>query len=136
MAAVLALAACGTTVEDRPLADEDTTPISGGVIVDETVVATVPIEGSPAELLVEMSAEMSRLSSLIGEGGADESLARIQEIWIVARPEVETTAPELANGIGATVDMAATAVERTRPADADKAFGILTDLVDQYTGDG
>ena len=58
---------------------------------------------------------------LHGEGGADESLARIQEIWIVARPDVETTAPELANGIGATVDMAATAVERTRPADADKA---------------
>ena len=32
--------------------------------------------------------------------------------------------------------MARTAVERTRPADADKAFKLLTYLVDQFTGDG
>ena len=32
--------------------------------------------------------------------------------------------------------MATSAVERKRPADADKAFNLLTDLVDSYTGDG
>jgi hypothetical protein len=130
------LSACGTTVEDRPPADAATAPISGGVVVDESVPTTIPVEGSTAELLVEMSTEMSRLSGLIGESGADESLARIQEIWVVARPQVEDTRPELANSIGATVDMAATAVETTRPADADKAFSLLTGLVDRYTGDG
>lgn len=133
-AGVAALLGCATTVEDRPPADQDGT-ISGGVVVDESVPTTVPIEGTTTELLLEMSTEMSRLSSLIGEGGADASLARIQEVWLVARPDVEATRPELANGMGAAVDMAAAAVENTRPADADKAFSILTDLVDEYTGD-
>jgi hypothetical protein len=128
------LLGCATTVEDRPPADQDGT-ISGGVVVDESVPTTVPVEGTTTELLLEMSTEMSRLSSLIGEGGADASLARIQEVWLVARPDVEATRPELANGMGAAVDMAAAAVENTRPADADKAFSILTDLVDEYTGD-
>ncbi len=32
--------------------------------------------------------------------------------------------------------MARNAVVSIRPADADKAFKILTDLVDRYTGDG
>jgi hypothetical protein len=39
-------------------------------------------------------------------------------------------------GIQTTVDMARTAVVRVRPADADKAFALLTQLVDRYTGDG
>jgi hypothetical protein len=32
--------------------------------------------------------------------------------------------------------MARIAVDRTRPADADKAFSLLTNLVDRFTGDG
>jgi len=48
---------------------------------------------------------------------------------------VKEQRPGLVNGIGATVELAETAVTRTRPADADKAFSLLTDLVDAYTGD-
>ena len=59
-----------------------------------------------------------------------------EAIWAVARPEVEATARELVGDIQASVDMARTAVVRVRPADADKAFAVLTDLVDRYTGDG
>jgi hypothetical protein len=42
----------------------------------------------------------------------------------------------LVGGIDTTVDMARTAVVRIRPADGDKAFQLLTDLVDRYTVDG
>ena len=102
----------------------------------ETVPTTaVPIVGSTSELLAEMSTEMSRLSSEIGDPGDEEAtLARIETVWGVARPDVESTRPELVGGIDTTVDMATTAVVRLRPADADKALRLLTDLVDRYSG--
>lgn len=113
----------------------------GEVNVDgsfETVPTTTPpIVGSTAELLAEMSAQMSRLSAQIGDDGDEKAtLQRIDAIWVIARPDVESTRPELVGGIDTTVDMAKTAVVRIRPADGDKAFQLLTDLVDRYTGDG
>ena len=90
-----------------------------------------------AGALVDMATEMSRLGSQIAEGGdATATLVAIEATWTAIRAEVELTNPELVYGIGSTVDMARVGVERTRPADADKAFSILTDLVDKYTGDG
>jgi hypothetical protein len=98
---------------------------------------TLPISGSTAELLAEMSTEMSRLSAQIGDSGDEKAtLLRINALWDAARSDVESTRPELVGGIDTTVEMATTAVVRIRPADGDKAFQILTDLVDRYTGDG
>jgi hypothetical protein len=79
---------------------------------------------------------MSQLSAQIaGEGDERAALLRIEQTWDVARVEVDELRPDLAGGIQTTVDMARTAVTRIRPADADKAFQILSDLVDRYTGD-
>lgn len=148
LALVASVAACATTVDDSGsggqtlppgavFADDDDALIDGGVVVDSAPVTTLPVEGSAADLLPELAIEMSRLGSLIADGeGDDETLARIEVIWATIRPEIESTHPQLVNGIGATVDMARVAVERTRPADADKAFSVLTDLVDAFTGDG
>lgn len=133
----LALGACATVVDEEPAPGEDV-PLEPGTIVDaDTPEITVPITGSPAELLPEMATEMSRLGSQIADGDGDgATLARIEELWAAARPEIEASRPELLGGIDTTVDMSRTAVERKRPADADKAFRLLTDLVDNYTGDG
>jgi hypothetical protein len=154
-ACVLVLAACSTTVDETDSAtvatvDVNDVPdgaqpalesgelIDGGVIVDADAPATtIPLTGSAADLLPEMSIEMSRLGTQVAEGGDDNAtLDRIEQIWERVRPEIERDRPELLNGLGATVDMARIAVERTRPADADKAFSLLTDLVDRFTGDG
>ena len=79
---------------------------------------------------------MSRLSELVVQGkGDDEAFETIVQIWDRIRPEIAADWPELVNGIGTTVDMSRIAVERTRPADADKAFKLLSDLVDQFTGE-
>ncbi len=141
-------AACATTVDDTAPGGQTLPPgavpadggsalIDGGVIVDSIPPTTIPVAGSATDLLPELAIEMSRLGSLIADGeGDDAALARIEAIWATIRPEIEATHPELVNGIGAMVDMARVAVERTRPADADKAFGVLTDLVDRFTGDG
>ncbi len=155
LCSALLLGACGTTVDNtetdtsapvdvadvpdgaEPALDSGEL-IDGGVIVDPDAPATtIALTGSAADLLPEMSIEMSRLGSQIAEGeGDDATLARIEQLWARIRPEVERDRPELLNGLGATVDMVRVAVDRTRPADADKAFSLLTDLVDQFTGDG
>jgi hypothetical protein len=130
------LAACATTV-DAPAAG-DQAPLEAGTIVDDDAPeVTEPLVGSPTELLPDLAAEMSRLGSQIAENGDDDgTLARIERLWAAVRAEVETERPELVGGIDTTVAMSVTAVERRRPADADKAFRLLTDLVDNFTGDG
>jgi hypothetical protein len=124
--------------EDRDLAVDDVSPLDTGVIVDSGAPATtVPIEGSAADLLPELGVEMSRLSAEIaGDGDEDATIARIEGLWAAVMDEVEATHPQLVNGIQATVDMARVAVDSNRPADGDKAFGVLNDLIDEYTGDG
>jgi hypothetical protein len=141
--AMLATAACSTTVDDAGVNEagdelsDEVEPLDSGVIVDDEVpVTTVAILGSAAELLPEIGIDMSRLSAQISdEGGEDETLARIEANWAAISAEVERDRPELVGNIQTTIDMARTAVERKRPADADKAFSILRDLVDSFTGD-
>ena len=156
--ALVALAGCGTTTiddtsgddptdrlseaeltggEGRDLAEEDTSPLDTGVIVDpEAPPTTIPIEGSAADLLPEIGIDMSRLSAEVaGDGDEDATIARIEGSWAAIKTDVEATHPELVNSIQATVDMARTSVDANRPADADKAFSLLNDLIDKFTGD-
>lgn len=157
VATLATLAACATTVDEsasddptdglseaeltggegRELAEDDTSPLDTGVIVDPDAPATtIPIEGSAADLLPEIGIDMSRLSAEIaGDGDEDATIARIEGSWAAIKDEIEATQPQIVNSIQATVDMARTAVDTNRPADADKAFSILTDLIDEFTGD-
>jgi len=137
----LLLSACATTVDvtDVPAgaepALESSEPIEGGVIVDAPE-TTIALTSSANDLLPELATEMSRLSELVVQGkGDDEAFETIVQIWDRIRPEIAADWPELVNSIGTTVDMSRIAVERTRPADADKAFKLLSDLVDQFTGE-
>lgn len=128
VAAALTFAACAeTTVEVDTGAGPD----------ESTSSTTIPITGTAEELLAELATEMSGLSAQIpDDGDQTATLARIEGIWVVVRPEVESSNPELVGGIDTTVEMARTAVDRIRPADADKAFQLLSDLVPRFTGDG
>jgi hypothetical protein len=130
----MVMSSCADTVVEVE-SDDGEVNVDGSF---ETVpTTTLPIVGSTSELLAEMSAQMSQLSAQIGDAGDEKAtLQRIDAIWLIARPDVESTRPELVGGIDTTVDMARTAVVRIRPADGDKAFQLLTDLVDRYTGDG
>jgi hypothetical protein len=114
---------------------------AGEVNVDgsfETIpTTTLPISGTTAELLAEMSAQMSQLSSQISAPGDERAtLARIESIWLVARPDVESSRPELVNGIDTIIEMTRTAVVRVRPADGDKALQIFNDLVERFNDPG
>jgi hypothetical protein len=134
------VAGCSTTVNetgDNVDGAGTPTPLDGEAIVDSTLPEPVlPVVGTASELLPEIGVDMSRLGTQIAsEGGQDETLARIEANWAAIRAEIERDRPELVGSIQVTVDMARTAVERKRPADADKAFSILRDLIDSFTGD-
>ena len=129
----LLVVSCADTVVE---VESDDGEINVGESFETVPTTTLPIVGTTTELLDAMSTEMSRLGTEIGDPGDEKAtLSRIESIWAVARPEVESTRPELLEGIDTTVDMATTAVVRIRPADADKAFQLLTGLVDRYSTD-
>ena len=130
----LLAAACTETVVNP---ESDAGEVNVGGSFETVPTTTLVVQGTTAELLAEMSSQMSQLSSQIAAPGDETATLRnIDAIWATARPDVESTRPELVGGIDTTVEMARTAVVRIRPADGDKAFQILTDLVDRYTGDG
>ena len=124
------MVSCAETVVDVKSADGK---VNVGGSFETIPTTTQPIAGTTAELLGEMSTAMSQLSSQIaGEGDEKATLQRLDAIWVVARPDVEATHPELIDGIDTTLDMAETAVVRIRPADGDKAFQIFAGLLGRY----
>ena len=136
VASALAMSACADTVVEVD-SDPPTERTDANGSVETIATTTLPIVGTTAELLTEMATDMSQLSAQIADEGDERAtLRRIEAIWLVARPDVDSTRRDISGGIQTTVDMARNAVVRIRPADADKAFKILTDLVDRYTGDG
>jgi hypothetical protein len=135
---LLAAAVTILAVTSAACSQNDPSVEPGATVAATMPTTTVVFTGTPAELLPEMAIDMSRLSAQVSEDGdgEDVTLARIVGLWAAAEPQVRDTHPELVASIQTTVEMATSAVRRKRPADADKAFALLTNLVDSYTGDG
>jgi hypothetical protein len=129
---MVALAACSTTVDES----DSSLQVAGETAAPTIPTTTVPISGTAAELLPEIAAELSQLNGRIAaEGDQKAALARIEAIWLVAKPEVEQQRPDLVGVMQTAIDLARNGVVRTRPADADKAYKILADLIDRYNTD-
>ena len=126
---VVVLAACATTVDES----DSSLQVAGETGAPTIPTTTAPISGTATELLPEIAAELSQLNGQIAaEGDQKATLARIEAIWLVAKPDVEQQRPDLVGVMQTAIDMARNGVVRTRPADADKAYKILTDLIDRY----
>lgn len=133
VAATSFLVACGTTTYDESAATT-------------TVVATTTTlpEGTATELLPRLVTGLSDLSLLIGpvpegfdRGDADKRtrLAEIEALWAAVEREVVADDPDAADAIVRQLDLARLAVERSRPADADKAAKFVADVVADYLTD-
>lgn len=110
---------------------------TGGTTVTTTGV-TVP-SGPASELLPRLVTTMNSLSSYIGpdagqstKPGKNLVLTDIDNLWNAVVDEVTATDPVAAESLGRMVDLAHTAVERNRPADADKAAKFAGQVVDEY----
>ena len=74
---------------------------------------------------------MRHLDEQVIEGDTDDAtLARIEEIWVVALPLAREHSIDMEFGLQQSVDLARTAVERRRPADASKGYKIVAALLD------
>jgi len=128
---VLSAGGCATQVIESKVSTTVTDTVTG----DDTNLAGDDSDLSGAdldELVTVLQVEMSALSRAVldsDEAAARAHLDRINQAWVYAEPLIVAKFGELADQITydlrRVVELARSAVERNRPADADKAVAFL-----------
>jgi len=128
---VLSAGGCATQVIESKVPTTVTDTVTG----DDTDLAGDDSDLSGAdldELVTVLQVEMSALSRAVldsDEAAARAHLDRINQAWVYAEPLIVAKFGELADQITydlrRVVELARSAVERNRPADADKAVAFL-----------
>ena len=121
VAAMCSLAACSTTIVD-------TAPTST-LVAPTTVVPT----GTATELFTQLHTAIGEMSKAISDSNGDMSktkLAEIREIWKVLQPQIADRGDQFMQDMQRIIDLAASSVERNRPADADKALRFLSLVIE------
>jgi len=120
---VLLLTACGTTTVDQSIVESADTSVT-------TTLPPIRSDASLAELVRDLADSMRHLDEEVIEGDIDDAtLARIDEIWVIAKPLAREHSIDMEFGLEQSVDLARTSVERRRPADASKGYKIVADLL-------
>lgn len=131
-----AVGLCAASLLPGVVACAETT-IDPSVTAPSSVEATTTVfapTGSTEALLAEILTESGRLSDLIVVNeGQDEALARIDARWAAVADDVASERDDLLSGFESAMGLLHTAVERRRPADADKAYNNLRMLFAAYT---
>jgi hypothetical protein len=118
--AAIVVAGCATEV-DPEIAAEST-----GVPSTTEFVAV----GTSAELFDQLVAEAGVLSeAIVANHGQRTIVGRIDTLWMAARPAVEQESPDSLVEFDRTIALMHTGVDRRRPADADKAYTNLVNLL-------
>lgn len=121
VAALCSLAACSTTIVN-------TAPTST-LVAPTTVVPT----GTATELFTQLHTAIGEMSKAISDSNGDMSktkLAEIREIWKVLQPQIADRGDQFMQDMQRIIDLAASSVERNRPADADKALRFLSLVIE------
>lgn len=118
---LLTLAGCATKIVD-------TAPTS--TLVAPTTIVPSGTAEELFPLLQRTIAEMSKAISDSNSGVAKTKLAEIREIWNVLQPQITERGDQFVQDLQRIIDLAASSVERNRPADADKALRFLTLVIE------
>lgn len=127
----LIVSGCGATTFDESRAT--TTAVA--------TTTTLPV-GDAAELLPRLDEALGGLSVLIGPRpensprptvGKREQLQLVLALWNAMRDEVTGVDPEAADSLQRMIDLAVLAVERNRPADADKAAKFAAPVIEKLS---
>jgi hypothetical protein len=137
VAALLTTTSCGETYD---LADRPEAADSSATQADSTAaVAIDPLDipiGTDLDLPTLFTALLDTWRGLdqrvIDANRAGEALDRLERIWAQAEPVIRRERPSALFGFGQAMDLARSAVERRRPADASKGLLILTNLVNNW----
>lgn len=121
VAIALALGACNATTYDGSLATT-----TSAVPTTTTVPA-----GSVAELLPVMLDEVRLLSEKVAANSGDAvSATYIEQLWAAMSAEVQASYPDSFEDFEFVVRRCRAAADRSRPADADRAYRNLQTLAD------
>jgi hypothetical protein len=131
LAAVLTLGACGTTYVDP----EITVPPTGPTTT--TTLPPVSADTPTAELLSEIQELVRHLDErIVDDDHTVPTLARIDELWDVAEQQIRDRDPDQLYPFEQAIALVHTGVERSRPADASKAYKLLIAAIDAYGPEG
>jgi len=122
---LLAVSGCSGTTFDASLESTSSTV---------AVTTTLPT-GTVAVLLPRMLAEVKALSEKVAANqGDDQSATYIEQLWAAMQPEIQATHKELVPDFEFIVRRCRQAADRSRPADADRAYRNLQSLADDLLG--
>jgi ABC-type uncharacterized transport system auxiliary subunit len=119
------LSGCSATTFDSSLQSTTST------IVPAT---TLPV-GTVEQLLPLMVAEVKALSEKVAANqGDDQSATYIEQLWAAMRPEITSINTDLVPSFEFVVRRCRQAADRSRPADADRAYRNIQALADSLLG--
>lgn len=124
--AALSLSGCATTI----VSTDTTAPV-----VTVATTTTLPT-GDSLQLMKNIAAAGADLGDSIADSRGDDAraaLATAQANWIVLEPQLQKLKLDVVEDLRRIVDMMTTAVERKRPADADKANRFLGLVIDAFS---
>ena len=124
--AALSLSGCATTI----VSTDTTAPV-----VTVATTTTLPT-GDSLQLMKNIAAAGADLGDSIADSRGDDAraaLATAQANWIVLEPQLQNLKLDVVEDLRRIVDMMTTAVERKRPADADKANRFLGLVIDAFS---
>jgi len=128
VAAVLTLGACGTTYIDA----SKTVPPSGA---DTTTTTFPPVAaGTPLPtLLGDIENLMRHLDEqIVDEDHVPQTMARIDQLWDVAGQQIRDRDPDRLFPFQQAIDLAQSATDKRRPADASKGYKVLIAAIAAY----
>ena len=124
LCAVALLSSCATTYNSGANAPATTTPSA-------STTTTIP-RGSTEELFAQLLETGKEVGNDVAQGDmrtARTKLADIRAIWIGIQPQIDDASQDLLDDTQRMINLFITAVERKRPADADKAMRFLPSLI-------
>ncbi len=129
VALITLVSSCATTINQSAV----TTVASSS---ESTTQATINSQLTTDELLDELLLAVDNLSKSMQKAErkkVTEQLARVVSLSDAIRPKILATSDQLAADFDRVINFAKGAVERNRPADADKALRFLPLVIDAFT---
>ena len=128
VALITFVSSCATTINESAV-----TTIASSA--ESTTQATINSQLTTDELLDQLLLAVDDLSQLmqkVERKQVTQQLARVISLSDAIRPEILATSDQLATDFDRVINLAKSAVERNRPADADKALRFLSLVIDAF----
>ena len=126
VAAVLTLGACGTTYIDA----SKTVPPSD---VTTTTLPPIAADTPLPTLLTDIQALMLHLDEqIIDNDNVPQTMTRLDQLWTLAERAIRDRNPDDVFPFQQAIDLAHSAAERERPADASKGYKVLIAAIAAY----